>query len=192
MIARILIGMFLMAASNSVSWYMIYKSSSSSLSVLRSVVWKIALFYVLWALYNRYPGGRDGELGHFSFGILVLTCLGTAYFVDETNNTTKQLWTRVPLAIACGLVVLNFSIVVPMIVSSGGPFGIARLIWNEESLLVNVWGLAFLFYIASNVILWSYCGYLFFKLPLVVGDDRGYTTPTIDTVEYQPIETADV
>lgn len=187
--SRILIGMLLMAASNGVAWKIVSKAPRMSLSKLRSYVWKIALFYTLWALYNRYLGGRPRELGHVSFGILVLTCLGTARFC---NTNTKEAFTRIPLVLSCLLVDFNFGVVLPMIIKSG-PFGIAKLVWEDaNTFLVNVWGCVFSAYIMSNVVLWAYCGYQFSKLPLHDREDDGYTTPTIDEVDYQPVETADV
>lgn len=186
--ARIVIGLLLMGTSNGLAWHMV-KSSSSSLPVLRSAVWKIALFYTLWALYNRYPGGRDGELGHFSFGLLTLVCIGTAHLRDEARRPSL---TKIPLAAACGLVTLNFCLVIPLIFKAGGPFGLAKLIWNDDSTLVHAWSYGFTAYIVSNQILWSYCVYLFYSLSFNSGEDLGYTTPTIDTREYQPVETADV
>lgn len=187
---RILNGMFLMAASNIVAWHMVFKTSKSSISKLRSSVWKIALFYTLWALYNKYLGGRPQELGHLSFGSLVLACLGTARFCKED---TKPIWTRLPLLLSCGIVVLNFSIVLPMI-AKNGPFGMAKLVWEDAggTFLGKLWGLVFSAYIFANVALWSYCEYKFVKLPLTDRKDDGYTTPTIDEVDYTPVQTEDV
>lgn len=187
-IATIVIGLLLMGASNGVAWHMV-KSSSSSLPVLRSAVWKIALFYTLWALYNRYLGGRDGELGHFSFGCLTLVCIGTAHLPDEAN---RPALTRIPLVAACGIVTLNFCTVIPLLFKVGGPFELAKLIWNDDSTLVHGWSYGFTAYIVSNQILWSYCVYLFSSLSLTSGEDLGYTTPDADTGDYQPVQTADV
>mmetsp|Transcript_19182 Transcript_19182/g.47749 ORF Transcript_19182/g.47749 Transcript_19182/m.47749 type:complete len:192 (+) Transcript_19182:78-653(+) len=187
--SRILIGMLLMAASNGVAWKFVSKAPRMSLSKLRSYVWKIALFYTLWALYNRYLGGRPAELGHVSFGILLLACLGTAHFC---NDNTKQAFTRIPLVLSCVLVDFNYGVVLPTIIKSG-PTGIAKLVWEDANpFLVNVWGFVFSAYIVSSVVLWAYCGYKFSKLPLTDREEYGYTTPTIDEVDYQPVETADV
>jgi hypothetical protein len=191
--ANPIVGILLMAASNAVSWHVVWaaahKSSSASVAGLRSVVWKVALFYMLWALYNKYLGGRPQELGHVSFGLLVASCLGTARF--------QPAWTRIPLVASCLLVLLNFAVVLPFIAKMGGIRAMAKKIKRDPGVspaMANFWGYSFVAYLVSNVVLWSYCIYLFSKLPLesASSGDREYTTPSIEEVDYQPVETADV
>ena len=152
-----IVGLVLMATSNAVAWHLVLEESS--LSELSSVVWKIALFYTLWALFNKYLAGRSKELGHVSFGLLCLSSLATP---DGPLSMTK-----IPLLFSCGLVVLNFAVVLPLIASVGTPGAFAKKMWKADDTLVVLWGYAFSAYIVSNVALWSYCCYLFYTLPLV-------------------------
>jgi hypothetical protein len=189
---KIIIGLVLMAASNAVAWHMVSKSTTSSsasstspasLSDLRSAVWKIALFYTLWALYNKYLGGRPQDLGHGSFGLLLLSCLVTARFGSNSNGSS--LITRIPLMLSCGLVVLNYAVVVPMILKAGGPNAFAGRVWKVrggDDPRIALWGYGFSAYIASSVVLWCYCCYLFYTLPLEAnGSAYGYGSLATDT-----------
>jgi len=151
-----IIGLGLMVLSNAVAWHEIVAESSSWLSELRSVVWKIALFYTLWALYNRYLAGRKQELGHYSFGLLTAASL-----VNPID------FTKIPLLLSCGLVLVNFAGVIPLILSMGGIQAFAKKIHRSDSKMVIVWGYVFAAYIVSNTALWSYCCYLFYKMPLL-------------------------
>ena len=160
-----IIGMVLMAVSNAVSWYLVLEQSSSSLSELRLVVWKIALFYTLWALYNRYLAGRKKELGHYSFSLFSAACLESP--ADPFRST------KIPLILACGLVIINFAGVLPLMATMGGIQTFAKKIQRNDSKLVVVWGYIFAAYIASNTALWSYCCYLFFKFPLEASAESG-------------------
>jgi len=152
------LGPVLMAVSNAVSWYLVLGQSSSSLSELRAVVWKIALFYALWALHNRYRAGRDKELGHYSFSLFTAACLESP--ADPFRNT------KIPLILTCLMVLINFAGVLPLIVSLGGIQTTAKKIHRSDSKMVVVWGYIFTTYIVSNIALWSYCCYLFVKYPL--------------------------
>ena len=173
-----------MAASNAVAWHMVSKSSPTSpasLSDLRSAVWKIALFYTLWALYNRYLGGRKQELGHVSFGILLLTCLLTARFGSGSSN---GIATRIPLVLSCGLVTLNYAVVLPLIAMAGSPSAFAGKVWkvrNSDDPMIAFWGIGFTAYIVSSVVLWCYCSYLFYTLPLEAAGGGGYGYGSIAT-----------
>lgn len=141
--------MLLMPISNGVSWYLIYKQSprgDQAYGLLQNV-WKIALFYMVWALYNKYLNGRPQELGHISTGLLALT----AYLQKKYMAMG-----------ACALVILNFAVVVPMILSKG-PGGMAKLIYNEKTALSMVWAYIFTAYILSNVVLWSYVLYQLYQ-----------------------------
>jgi hypothetical protein len=212
-----------MAASNAVAWHMVSRSttpasasasssspSPASLCDLRSAVWKIALFYLLWALYNRYLGGRKQELGQVSFGILLLTCLLTARFGNGSNtgngNGSSNNGTRIPLVLACGLVALNYAAVIPLIAMAGGPNAFAGRVWkvrNNTDPRIAVWGIGFATYIVSSLVLWCYCSYLFYTLPLEAADGSGHgyaslATETDNTIHahavptIEEVETSDV
>mmetsp|Transcript_19457 Transcript_19457/g.40013 ORF Transcript_19457/g.40013 Transcript_19457/m.40013 type:complete len:173 (+) Transcript_19457:147-665(+) len=165
------IGMAFMVASNAVAWHEILAQSSSSLSELRSVVCKIALFYTLWALYNRYPAGRKQELGHYSFSLLTAACL---------ENPLDSMNTKIALFLSVGLVLINFAGVLPLMSSMGGVKSFAKKIHRSDSKIVIVWGYIFAAYIVSNTALWSYCSYLFYKKPLLA------TVASNETVETEP------
>jgi len=166
-----IVGLVLMIVSNAVSWHMVLVSSksgesSSSLSssaLLRSAVWKIALFYCLWALVNRYLAGRTQELGHISMGLLTIACLATDHW---------KLSTKIPIVASTCLVVLNFAVVIPMIVAAGGPVGFAKkVLAGDASVLAMVWGYTFTVYMLSSVVLFSYVLYQF--VVLAIQDDGG-------------------
>jgi len=174
-----------MVVSNAVSWYMVTVAIATAtatatdgggdLSVLRSSVWKISLFYTLWALYNRYLGGKSQELGHVSMGLLTLTC----FF--------NVLATTIPLMLSCGLVVLNFAVVIPMIISMKGPSEFAKKVWNgDTSTSAVIWGYTFTAYIVSNIGLWSYVLFQFYQLSLGidvgVGVDVDVADASADTI----------
>jgi len=179
-----IIPMLLMPISNGIAWYLIVQKSKSPLcllSPLRSNVWKISFFYAVWALYNRYfVTGREGELGHYSFGLVTLMCLmtGSSFYnnmkwTKTSNNVVYAI--KIPLLVSCGIVVLNFSVVIPMIISSNGPKNFAKKVWkidddddddddDDMTPLVTIWGYIFTAYILSNIILWSYVCYQFYSL----------------------------
>jgi hypothetical protein len=143
-----IIPMLLMPVSNGVSWYIMHQSPRGDQAyALLQNVWKIALFYMVWALYNKYLNGRPQELGHISTGILALT----AYLQKKY------------LAMgACGLVILNFAVVIPVIIDKG-PAGMAKLIYKEKTALSMTWAYIFSAYILSNVVLWSYVMYRLYQ-----------------------------
>lgn len=160
--------MALMVASNAVAWHEIL--AQSSLSDLRSVVCKIALFYTLWALYNKYLVGRK-ELGHYSFGLLTAACL---------ENPLDSMNTKIALFLSGGLVLINFAGVLPLMSSMGGVKSFAKKIHRSDSKIVIVWGYIFAAYIVSNTALWLYCCYLFYKMPLLAA------VASNETVETEP------
>mmetsp|Transcript_20179 Transcript_20179/g.32531 ORF Transcript_20179/g.32531 Transcript_20179/m.32531 type:complete len:184 (+) Transcript_20179:103-654(+) len=168
----------LMPVSNAASWYLVVVSTNSahggvgdpSIKTLLQSVWKIAIFYMLWALYNKYLGGRPQELGHVSFGLLALT---------------SYLEKRYLAMGACGLVVLNFAVVIPLVVSKG-PAGLAKIIWKDTSPMSLAWAYTFTFYILSNVALWSYVLYTLYSG--VVGRARSSSSSSEGGAEYEPIQ----
>jgi hypothetical protein len=134
----------LMPISNAASWYLIVSAPrGDEATALLQNVWKIATFYMLWALYNRYLGGRPQELGQVSMGLMALAAV---------------LQKKYPSMAACGLVILNFGVVVPLLISNG-PTGWAKLVYKDTSPLTIVWAYTFTAYILSNVCLWSYVMY---------------------------------
>ncbi|KAG7359473.1 hypothetical protein IV203_034571 [Nitzschia inconspicua] len=156
-----IVPMLLMPISNGVSWYLICKKSpgGDQAYALLQNVWKIALFYMVWALYNKYLNGRPQELGHISTGLLALT----AYFQKKY------------LAMgACGLVVLNFAVVIPVIINKG-PGGMAKLVYKEVTALSLTWAYIFIAYILSNVVLWSFVLYRLYQ-EVVVPTQAGGST----------------
>ena len=149
-----IVGISLMVISNAVSWLTVVKSSGS-VEELRSEVWKIALFYASWALYNRFTT-VPRELGHVSFGTLLGMSLANLG--------------RIPLVLANLLVTLNFAGVIPMIIKAGGPFSFAlkarkKKNKNVSDAMLALWGYVFTAYIFSNTVLWIYSAYLTATLP---------------------------
>jgi hypothetical protein len=164
-----IVPMLLMPISNGVAWYWIYVGTprGDQAYALLQTVWKIALFYMIWALYNKYLGGRPQELGHISTGLLALT----AYLQKKY------------LAMgACGLVILNFALVIPVILSKGLG-GMAMLIYKEKTALSMTWAYIFTAYILSNVLLWSYVLYRLYQEVVVPAREGG----TTGGVSYTPV-----
>jgi hypothetical protein len=163
-----IIPMLLMPISNGVAWYWMYCGTphGDHAYALLQNVWKIALFYMIWALYNRYLGGRPQELGHISTGLLALT----AYLQKKYLSMA-----------ACGLVTLNFAVVVPLILSKG-PAGMAMLIYKEKTPLSMTWAYIFTAYILSNVVLWSYVLYRLYQ-EVVVSVREGGTAGGVSYVQ---------
>jgi hypothetical protein len=175
-----IIPMLLMPFSNGVSWYFIL-NSISNFNSLRLIVCKISLFYTLWALYNKYLGGKPQELGHVSFGLLALIC--SPYLDDFFYSSQSKI--KIPFFISCGLVVLNFAVVVPLIISMKGPTQFASKVMKEKdrnniSTLTRVWGYVFTTYIVSNIILWSFVLYQFY---ILFDDDIGLSASSADNIE---------
>ena len=184
-----IIPLLLMPISNIRSWFLILNvndsSSTNDFNSLLSIVWKISYFYTLWALYNKYLGGKPQEQGHISLGLLTLMCLSISTtgsknnqylnsYLEMTNSNTM----KIPLLFSCGLVVLNFAIVIPLIISMKGPTQFASKVHKDDrnnvSMLTRVWGYVFTLYIISNICLWSYVFYQFyilFDIDIIDGGD---------------------
>jgi FtsH-binding integral membrane protein len=164
-----IIPMLLMPISNAASWWFITKSHrGDQASGLLQVVWKVAFFYMLWALYNKYLGGRPQELGHISMGLMA----AAAYFQKKYFSMA-----------ACGLVVLNFGVVIPLIFSKG-PAGLAKMIQKEKTALSMTWAVIFCAYIFSNFALWSFVLYRLYQEVVPGGSGGGRAT---DVPMYEPI-----
>ena len=186
-----IIPLLLMPISNIRSWFLILNnvndssSTSSEFNSLLSIVWKISYFYTVWALYNKYLGGKPQEQGHISLGVLTLMCLSISTtgsknnqylnsYLEMTNSNTM----KIPLLLSCGLVVLNFAIVIPLIISMKGPTQFASKVFKDDrtnvSMLTRIWGYVFTLYIISNICLWSYVFYQFyilFDIDIIDGGD---------------------
>jgi hypothetical protein len=149
----------LMPISNVTCWFWIVSAPrGDSATALLHRVWKVAAFYMLWALYNKYLGGRPQELGHVSMGLMALA----AFFQR-----------KYPSMAACGLVILNFSVLVPILFSKG-PRGMASLLYKDTSPLTMAWAYTFIAYILSNVCLWCYVMYrLYMDLVANKGGNAG-------------------
>ena len=157
--------MLLMPISNGASWYFLYTSPrGDQAGALLDVVWKVATFYMLWALYNKYLGGRPQELGHISMGLMALA----AYFQKKYLSMA-----------ACALVIVNFGVVIPLIFSKG-PAGLAKMIQKEKTALSMTWAIIFSVYILSNFTLWSFVMYRLYLDVIKAGQ-----TPSIPV--YDPI-----
>ncbi|OEU19168.1 hypothetical protein FRACYDRAFT_237458 [Fragilariopsis cylindrus CCMP1102] len=150
-----IIPLLLMPISNIRSWFLILtvndstSSTSSDFNSLLSIVWKISYFYTVWALYNKYLGGKPSkEQGHISLGVFTLMCLSI--------STTG---------------------IIPLIISMKGPTQFASKVHKDDrnnvSMLTRIWGYVFTLYIISNIILWSYVFYQFYILFDIDGDGGG-------------------
>jgi hypothetical protein len=160
----------LMPISNVASWYLFVSAAPGNALLQR--VWKVAAFYTVWALYNRYLGGRAQELGHFSMGLMAL-----AAFLNR----------KYPSMAACGLVILNFAVVIPIVLSNG-PKGLAKLLYNDTSPLTMAWAYTFVSYLLSNVCLWSYLMYrLYVDVVVLAASSHSGPTPGGGSAAYEKV-----
>lgn len=129
-----LVVMSLMPISQAVSWYCIlYKPLYPSVT-------SIALFYCLWALYNKYLAYESQELGQYSMG---LTALATWY-----KHRTSSM------AATC-LVLLNFGIPAYYILWKWDAAEVAKMVKKDTSAVAIVWAKVFKAYFVSSIALWS-------------------------------------
>jgi hypothetical protein len=131
--ASLWIRTILMPASQAVAWHMILRQRP-----LLAQVWKISLFYCLWALWNRYGTGAQ-ELGHFSMGLLTLA----AYYNHR----------RAAIA-ATTLVLLNFLVALGIVVT-WTTHDIAAKMKKRDDGLAMTWAHMFQLYVLSNLALWT-------------------------------------
>ena len=172
--AGIIVGLLPGIASNAMAWCMIVRSSAPSLASLpqrslqlRSAVWKIALAYFLWGMFHKHF-----RLKEYGFDY---TCFGMMFAVLATNmEQNAGVIGKIALLITCGIVVLNF---VAVIVVGGGIAGVTTHI-NKNG-VATVWRQLYTAYMCSNIFLWSYCGFLFYKLPVDVIGQRDDNEGTI-------------
>ena len=109
-------------------------------------VFYTALFYCLWALYNKYLGGVDQELGHYTMGLLAL-----ASFFHHRKSS---------MAATC-LVLLNFIVPSYFILYKWDLTELAATVKNDTSEKAIVWAVVFKAYFVSQIALWSV---VFYKL----------------------------
>jgi hypothetical protein len=128
-----LISIALMALSQVVSWQWILRWP------LYQSVFRLSVFYFLWALYNRFIGGQIHELGHFTY---LLTAIA-AYYEKPRFCMAGTLLLFVQYAIAF---YLCFSV-------SAGTW--AQTIHGEVSKTAIIWAWAFRAYVISNLGLWG-------------------------------------
>jgi hypothetical protein len=126
--------MMLMPVSQAVAWWLVFRGDS-----LFESVFKIASFYCLWALYNRYVAGLTKEKGHISQGILALT----SYFNLRNYSILAAL-----------LVILNFAAGLGICLQHG-PRGLAKFKHKSTTGLPLLWALILIAYMMSNIALWS-------------------------------------
>lgn len=134
----------LMPVSQAAAWYGVFKKP------LYPTVALFALFYALWAMYNRFLDGDDSELGMISMGLLALA----AYYEHREFSMA-----------ACVLVLVNFLY----------PAYYVLLQWNAVTLLAKVkgpvlnpikglvWAYMFKLYFVSNIGLWGTVLYKMYK-----------------------------
>ena len=147
--------MALMPLSQCVAWYFVMdirgisrnaaayttleQAHSPLLYNLYQVVCRIASFYCLWALYNRYIGGAVQELGQFSMGATALA-------------TYCQNWTA--SMITSLLVLLNFLLPSYFILWKWDAATLAETVKQDSSALGMVWAYIFKVYFVSQILLW--------------------------------------
>ena len=123
----------LMPISQATGWYLI--TNSPTPSSLYGSVSKLATFYCLWALYNKYVAGRTQELGHISMGLTAL-----ASYLESKGFTLAST----------ALVIANF----------GLPAKTILFDWDAPTVASKLdktvtWAYIFKGYFVSNILLWS-------------------------------------
>ena len=152
--------MALMPISQSAAWYLVtlypYHTLNSSTGTggsgapsFYNIVSTIACFYCVWALYNRYLGGNVRELGQYTMGILTICTYYHKY---------------IPSIIATCLVLSNFLLPSYFIVIKWNCTELARNVRNDTSSIAIVWAVIFKLYFISNILLWSFILFKFYKL----------------------------
>ncbi|GKY99792.1 hypothetical protein MPSEU_000933000 [Mayamaea pseudoterrestris] len=124
----------LMPASQAVAWYLVLRQRP-----LLAQVWKIALFYCIWALHNKYADGVTQELGQYSMGLLALA----AYF----NHRRASIAATV-------LVLINYLLALGIILSLTA-HDMAMKSKNRDDWLGMTWAHTFQLYVLSNLALWT-------------------------------------
>jgi hypothetical protein len=154
--------MALMPISQCMAWYLVtfypaqtlYSTigntgSTSAATSFYTIVSAIACFYCVWALYNRYLGGNVRELGQYTMGILTICTYNHKY---------------IPSMVATCLVVSNFLLPSYFILIKWNCTELARNVKNDTSSIAIVWAVIFKLYFMSNILLWSFILYKFYKL----------------------------
>jgi hypothetical protein len=141
-----IVALALMPISQAVSWYLILEHP------LYASVWKIAAFYCVWALYNRFFVAPQ-ELGQFSMGFLAV-----AAYLERKNVSI----------VGAIFVLLNFA-VPAYYVLSWSPSKLARNVKKSDTQLAIIWAYIFKLYFISNFCLWS------MVLHKIWNKDRAYT-----------------
>lgn len=139
--------MALMPISQAASWYAVLRKP------LFPSLFFIALFYCLWAVYNKYFGGSPQELGHISMGILALT----AFFRHRKSTM-----------VAVCIVLLNFLLPAYLILIAWGPHKLAIQVKDDASAKGLLWAIIFKLYFVSHIGLW-----IFVLMRLYHSDENG-------------------
>lgn len=166
----------LMPISQLVSWYLVAtsttgSSTSSSMTQFYNRLGAIAGFYCAWALYNRYLGGNVRELGQYSMGVLTICSYYHKY---------------APTVLATCLVLFNFLAPSYFILIKWNSTELARNVKNDTSSLAITWANIFKAYFVSNIALWSYVLYKFYKYRVEL--DRTYSElPNSISTEWLPM-----
>lgn len=145
--------MLLMPISQATAWYlvMMYNDDAEEqifAATFYSSICYIAFFYCLWALYNRYLGGVDQELGHFTMGILSIATFVQSYIGSVVGTV---------------LVLFNFLFVSYFFLFKWWKFEeLANNVKNDTSSLGITWAVICKAYFVSNISLWSIVLYKFY------------------------------
>lgn len=139
-----LITMALMPISQGASWYMIIKQS------FYPSIFKISIFYAVWALYNRFLMGATLEMGHYSMGIMAVCSV---------------FQKRSACMIACALVLVNFLAFAYWILLLMGPHELAAVFKHDITKTGLVWAWTFKAYFVSQISLWSFIMWKLIKEP---------------------------
>jgi hypothetical protein len=138
------IALALMPISQCAAWYLV---CTIPMPGLYTSVAEIAAFYCVWALYNRFVGGSEQELGHYSMGAAAIT----AYFHH-----------RIASLIGAALVLANFLFVASIVVWKWDVNTLAEEVKHDTSSKGIFWAYTFKCYFISQILLWSYILYIFY------------------------------
>lgn len=145
----------LMPVSQLIAWYWVIKNQNDIIGLYLHVM-LISIFYCLWALYSTIIE-KQFDLGLYSMGICALVCY-YHYYYKITNSSYNIILYSV------GFVLFNYLLPSYMILIAWDAKKLAKIAKNDITPTGITWAYVTKVYFISNIILWSYIFYRFYKL----------------------------
>ena len=126
-----------MPISQAISWYLVLRPQGSH--ALMDQVWKVASFYGVWALYNRFIQGVRMEMAYITMGLLAWA----AHSHSQRGSIAGTV-----------LVLLNYLMAFGIIVSYSA-HDMAEKGKKRTDKLALTWAHTFKAYVCSNLAMWG-------------------------------------